>query len=91
MEAMALDKEDTIYTVFVHPDWHGRGIGKALMAHIEKVARRQGHATVKLFASITARKFYAKLNYREVRTIHNETTGTCFEMLRDLGEQGSSG
>jgi GNAT superfamily N-acetyltransferase len=77
-------EHDTIWTVFVHPDWHGQGIGRALMNHIEKVAQQRGHATVKLFASITAQQFYEKLNYTMVKEIHDETTGTCIEMTKSL-------
>jgi GNAT superfamily N-acetyltransferase len=77
-------EQDTIYTVFVDPGWHGLGIGRALMAHIEHVARQQGQAKVKLFASITAQQFYERLNYTPIREIQNEITGTCIEMSKTL-------
>lgn len=77
-------EQNTIYTVFVDPDWHGRGIGRALMAHIEHVARQHGQTAVKLFASITAQQFYEKLDYTMVREIQDETTGTCIEMSKVL-------
>jgi GNAT superfamily N-acetyltransferase len=77
-------EQNTIYTVFVHPEYHGQGVGTRLMAHIEGVAQQQGHITVKLFASTTARRFYEKLGYKAVQEIHNEKTGTCIEMTKVL-------
>jgi GNAT superfamily N-acetyltransferase len=56
-----------VHSVFVDPARQGQGIGAALMAFIEKVARRQGHQRLELTSSLTAVSFYRKLGYRGSR------------------------
>ncbi len=77
-------ENNTIFTVFVHPKYHGQGIGTKLMDHVEWVARKRGYPCVTLFASITALQFYEKLGYKKIREIHKEATGTCTEMSKAL-------
>jgi N-acetylglutamate synthase-like GNAT family acetyltransferase len=56
-----------VRSVFVSPDAQGRGIGKQLMAEVEKTARAIGIATLVVPSSVTAEQFYAKLGFTAVR------------------------
>ena len=77
-------EENTIYTLFVNPDYHNKGIGRKLMNFIEKVALEKGHKTVELPSSITAHKFYKKLGYKDVKKIKPEGYGHMFIMKKKL-------
>ena len=57
-----------VYTMFVHPDAAGRGIGRLLMRHIEALAALDGYDHMETGASITAHDFYHRLGYVDVRT-----------------------
>ena len=52
-----------VTTVFVEPDQQQRGIGRTIMAELERYAKSQGIREVVLNSSITARGFYKKLDY----------------------------
>ena len=54
---------DTVRGVFVQPDGHGRGIGTALMAAIERLARADGLSRLVVPSSVTAEGFYARLGF----------------------------
>ena len=56
-----------VQSVFVAPDVQGRGIGKRLMAEVEKVARERGIAVLAVPSSVTAEHFYSKLGFTAVR------------------------
>ena len=57
----------TVRSMFVAPDAQGRGIGKQLMAEVEKAARDTGIATLMVPSSVTAEQFYARLGFEAVR------------------------
>jgi ribosomal protein S18 acetylase RimI-like enzyme len=67
-----------VSSVFVHPDYQGRGVGAKLMDAIETAANAQSGSALTLQSSITAQAFYAKRGftvvretfYGEERTIH---------------------
>jgi GNAT superfamily N-acetyltransferase len=50
--------------VFVLPEWHGRDVGRQLMAAVETQARAVGAGKVTVRAAIGAQGFYQKLGYR---------------------------
>jgi hypothetical protein len=60
-------------TVFVRPDWHGKGLGSSLMRAIEDLAAGMGRSELSLLSSITAQDFYARLGYEPVQDVlHGE-------------------
>lgn len=54
----------TVQGLFVRVSDHGQGVGRLLMDHIEGHARRIGIDKLTAHASITAREFYLRLDYR---------------------------
>jgi N-acetylglutamate synthase-like GNAT family acetyltransferase len=62
-----------VRTVFIKPACQSRGIGRALMAQIERVAIENGIAALSVPSSVTAEPFYAKLGFNAVRdSYHGE-------------------
>ena len=60
---------DVLRSVFVLPEMQGRGLGKALMKHLEGVARAAGVQQLRVPASLTAVPFYSALGYAVVREV----------------------
>ena len=56
-----------VRTVFVAPDVQARGIGKLLMAEIERTARERDIRKLAVPSSISAEAFYVRLGFRAVR------------------------
>ncbi len=56
-----------VRTVFVAPDAKAQGIGKLLMAEIERAARERNILLLTVPSSITAESFYARLGFKAVR------------------------
>lgn len=56
-----------VRSVFVVPSQQGRGIGRALMGHIEHFAKAQGISRLEVPASITAEGFYRTIGYKAIR------------------------
>jgi GNAT superfamily N-acetyltransferase len=56
-----------VRTVFVEPGLQGRGIGRLLMAEVERTARRRKIAVLAVPSSVTAEAFYARLGFTAVR------------------------
>jgi GNAT superfamily N-acetyltransferase len=52
-----------VRTVFVAPDVQARGVGRLLMAEIERTARERSIARLTVPSSITAENFYARLGF----------------------------
>lgn len=55
-----------VRTVFVSPDAQGKGVGKLLMAEIERIARERHVTSLTVPSSVTAESFYARLGYKAV-------------------------
>ncbi len=56
-----------VRTVFVAPDVQAQGIGKLMMAEIERTARERNLPSLTVPSSITAEPFYARLGFKAVR------------------------
>ena len=56
-----------VRTVFVAPDVQARGIGKLLMAEIERTARERNISALTVPSSVTAETFYARLGFKALR------------------------
>ena len=55
--------ESCLYTVFVHPDFQGKGVGLRIMEAIERDEYFLRAKRVEVPASLTAVRFYLKLGY----------------------------
>lgn len=53
----------TIWDVVVHPDYQGRGLGKALMRHVIKKLRSEDISNITLFADPHVVDFYRNLGF----------------------------
>ena len=60
-----------VRTVFIDPACQGHGIGRALMADVERAAVEKGIRVLSVRSSITAEPFYAKLGFSSVRDNHH--------------------
>lgn len=74
---------DVVRSVFVLPELQGRGVGKALMRHVEDIARAAGVRQLRVPASLTAVPFYTALGYAVVREVVDGDERT-FVMAREL-------
>jgi N-acetylglutamate synthase-like GNAT family acetyltransferase len=65
-----------VRTVFVAPDVQGHGIGRLLMAEVERTAREMNVEVLVVPSSVTAERFYSKLGFKAVRDSYhgNERT-----------------
>lgn len=64
---------EVVRTVFIRPEYQGRGIGRALMARVELAAMTANVPILSVPSSVTAEPFYLKLGFRAVRdSYHGE-------------------
>ena len=69
---------DEIGALFVHPDRHGQGIGRALVDHALEL---RGHLEVEVFSeNAVGRRFYERYGFVPLREYRHEPTGRL--MLR---------
>lgn len=76
-----------VRTVFVSPPNQRRGIGAALMRHLESQARERNVAKLTVPSSVTSEGFYRKMGYGKVGDRYHgaERTITMEKMLENLG------
>ncbi len=55
--------------VATHPEWIGRGVGRALIDHIVGQAKAKGVKRLECYASLNAVDFYARLGFIQLRSI----------------------
>jgi len=61
-----LESDGHVDMLYVHPDFKRRGIARALLEHLEELARRAGLRRLYTEASITARPVFEALGYRVI-------------------------
>lgn len=77
-----LEDDGHIDLFFVHPDFQGRGVGWALMAHIQSRARSMGLSRLYAEVSITARPFFERSGFQVLAEQTVEVRGQTFRNYR---------
>ena len=75
-------------TFFVDPKEQGKGVGKALIYHIEELIKKEGYETSTLNSTITAKSFYEAQGYITIKKDFKVVQGaemTKFHMYKKLG------
>jgi predicted GNAT family N-acyltransferase len=78
------DKEIKMRQVAVLPELQGKGIGAALVAYSEEVAKAREYHLLSLHARKTAVDFYLKLGYEIVGNEFEEVTLPHFKMQKAI-------
>lgn len=60
-------KNNEVKTLFVDPDFHGKGVGRRLLIHMESLIFERGYEISKVFSSVSAKDFYKKHGYVVIR------------------------
>jgi GNAT superfamily N-acetyltransferase len=72
-----------IDAMFVLPPFFGRGIGRAMMRHLESIARIHGLKTLTLDATLNAAAFYRSQGFEgEITGTYQSTRGISLECIR---------
>ena len=77
-------KEDTVFTVFVNPDIHGKGIGSKLMDKVEDLAKKKGYKTIKVPSGISSFDFYKNRGYKKIKMNLSKDYADTIEMKKRL-------
>lgn len=73
-----------IHDVFVDPQWHGKGIGRAMMAFLERLAKSRNVRAITVPSSITAVSFYENIWYQPLKQTVSEEGLTEVLMEKEL-------
>jgi N-acetylglutamate synthase-like GNAT family acetyltransferase len=77
-------KADTVFTVFVNPNVHGKGIGSKLMDRVEALAKKKGYTILKVPSATSSYGFYKSRGYKKIKVVHSSTHGDTIEMKKKL-------
>jgi ribosomal protein S18 acetylase RimI-like enzyme len=55
-----------IWQLSIHPNYQGRGIGKALVKEVAKFFKEKGHKTVSITANHDSKSFYEGVGFEEI-------------------------
>ena len=64
-------RRERIASLFVHKDFHQRGIGRQLVTHFEIESQRQRISIIRVAATLYAIPFYLKLGYKKSSGLRN--------------------
>ncbi|HJS92154.1 MAG TPA: GNAT family N-acetyltransferase [Steroidobacteraceae bacterium] len=88
-----LQSDGHVDMLYVHPDFKRRGVARALLNHIEELARREDLRRLYTEASITARAAFEAMGFRvivpQTVTVRGESM-TNFRMEKRLEPAGST-
>jgi GNAT superfamily N-acetyltransferase len=73
---------DALVTFFILPEYQGHGVGAALLARLEAIARAGGRKTLRVDASLTAVGFYQRHGYQRTGTVLDGTAGPQASMRK---------
>ena len=73
-----------LQTFFVHPDFHGKGVGKLLLKAIEKIAASLKIKKISVLSSLSAVSFYEKTGYLKTGFEQEKTAGRQIGMEKIL-------
>lgn len=74
----------TIYSLFVDPDYVGKGIGTKLMNKLEETAKSNHIDVLKVPSSITAIGFYMRLGFVKEKEVFSKKSGLTIHMTKKL-------
>jgi len=76
-----------LQAVYVNPDFKRRGVGQAILAELERVAREKSVPYLQMDSSLTAEPFYLANGYRIVErglhTLGNGAKMACVKMRKE--------
>jgi N-acetylglutamate synthase-like GNAT family acetyltransferase len=77
-------ENNNVFSVFVDPTYHGKGMGQRLMKYVERAAKKRGIDRLRLNSSLTALGFYEKLGYKKIKEVFNKSAGHQIIMEKKL-------
>lgn len=88
-----LESDGHVDMLYVHPDFERRGVARALLRHIEEVARAKGLRRLYVEASITARPVFEAAGFRtivpQIVTVRGASMKN-YRMEKQLGPQAGA-
>lgn len=76
---VALDGAGNVGGFYTHADHMGKGIGTAMMRHVEAFAKQKGHREIRLTASPVGLGFYYKHGWERVSDFEFQHLGVGFD------------
>lgn len=67
-----LAKEDKMRSLYVLPNYMGKGIGRQLVGIAEQCIKESGYKRIWLWSSLIAHNFYKRMGYKDVKDIPNK-------------------
>lgn len=75
-------EKERIKTMFVHPNFHKKGVGRKLLKKVESVAKKRKIKLMRVESTTYAEPFYAKCGYERIRKNHVKFKGISFDVVR---------